>query len=435
MRAMNVFNHNYTVLKSRLPSGRWAFLLSLFLILAASSAVWAAVCTPAPAGLVGWWPGEGNANDIVGTNNGTLMGGATANQAGYVGLAFKFDGTNGYAQIPDSPVFHPTNFTIEAWVHFDSLDSPSVGGSPPGQAYIIFKHNSRSNGEQIGFSAGKDRNLISTPGDTFSFEVSSASGVLVYLESTTLISTGVWYHIAGVRGPDFIQLFVNGQLESQTNVAFPQDYDSQPLLFGTTGISSWDHKFDGMLDEVTLYNRVLSSNEVAALYASGRAGKCKPPVLLTQPSGQTDYWGSSVTFTAAVTGVNPLAYRWQKAGATISGATNPALVLTNLQITNAGNYDLLVTNVDGSVTSNPVLLVMKVADMSIALAHVQKVAALTLRGVSNKTYGIQFSSNLANWVGLTNLTLTAPTNVWLDPHAATQAARFYRVGQGPIPIP
>jgi hypothetical protein len=78
---------------------------------------------------------------------------------------------------------------------------------------------------------------------------------------------------------------------------------------------------------------------------------------------------------------------------------------------------------------------MKVADMSIALAHVQKVAALTLRGVSNKTYGIQFSSNLANWVGLTNLTLTAPTNVWLDPHAATQAARFYRVGQGPIPIP
>ena len=29
-------------------------------------------CTPAPSGLVGWWPGEGNANDIVGTNNGTL---------------------------------------------------------------------------------------------------------------------------------------------------------------------------------------------------------------------------------------------------------------------------------------------------------------------------------------------------------------------------
>jgi hypothetical protein len=431
---MSVFSHNPTVLNSRLPFGRRVFLLQLLLILTAGSTVWAANCTPAPAGLVGWWPGEGNANDIVGTNNGSLMGGATANTAGYVGLAFHLDGTNNFVQIPDSPVFHPTNFTIEAWVRFDSLDSPSVG-SPPGQSYIIYKHNSRGDGEQEAFNLSKDRNHIATPGDTFCFEVSSASAKLVYLESATLIATNVWYHVAGVRGPDFIQLFINGQLESQTNVDFPQDYGSQPLLFGTSGISYWDHKFHGTLDEVSLYNRALSASEIAALYASGSAGKCKPPVLLTQPSGQTGYWGSSVTFTAAVTGVNPLAYRWQKAGATISGATNPALVLTNLQITNAGAYDLLVTNVDGSVTSNPAFLVMKVADVSIALTHTQKVAALTLGGVSNKTYGIQFSSNLTSWVGLTNLTLTAPTNVWLDPQAATQARRFYRVGQGPIPIP
>jgi hypothetical protein len=430
---MGVFSHNPTVLNSRLSFGRWAFRLQLLLALSAGSTVWAADCTPAPAGLVGWWPGDGNANDIVGTNNGILMNGTTA--AGYVGSAFKFDGTNDFVQFPDSPVFHPANFTIEAWVRFDSLDSPSVGGSPPGQSYIIFKHNSQISGEQVAFNLSKERNITSVPGDTFIFEVSTASPQFVYLASATLISAGVWYHIAGVRGPNFIQLFVNGQLEGQTNVNFPQDYGSQPLLFGTSGISYWDHRFHGVLDEVSLYNRVLSSNEVAALYASGSAGKCKAPTLLTQPSGQTCYWGSSVTFTAAVTGVNPLTYRWQKAGATIPGATNPALVLTNLQITNAGNYDLLVTNVDGSMTSNPALLVMKVADVSIALAHTQNIAALTLRGVSNKTYGIQYSSNLASWTGLTNLTLTAPTNAWLDPQAATQAARFYRVGQGPIPIP
>ena len=39
-------------------------------------------CLPAAAGLVGWWPGDGNANDITGTNNGTLQGGATATAAG-----------------------------------------------------------------------------------------------------------------------------------------------------------------------------------------------------------------------------------------------------------------------------------------------------------------------------------------------------------------
>ena len=42
----------------------------------------AAGCFPAPAGLVGWWPGDGNANDIASTNNGTLEGGATASAAG-----------------------------------------------------------------------------------------------------------------------------------------------------------------------------------------------------------------------------------------------------------------------------------------------------------------------------------------------------------------
>jgi hypothetical protein len=81
---------------------------------------------------------------------------------------------------------------------------------------------------------------------------------------------------------------------------------------------------------------------------------------------------------------------------------------------------------------------VKVDDVSVKLVSLggnRKGAALTVSGVSNKTYGIQFSTNLSNWVGLTNFTLTAPTNVWLDPQTATQAVRFYRVGQGPIPIP
>ena len=435
---MRIFSHSHSGVYTRRSFERWAFLLLLLLAVAGGSAVWAADCTPAPSGLVGWWAGDGNAKDIAGTNNGTLMGGAIANAAGYVGQAFKLDGTNGFVQIPDSPVFHPTNFTIEVWVRYDSLDSPPVGGSPPGQSYIIYKHNSRGDGEQEAFNVSKDRNNTSTPGDTFCFEVSSASAELVYLESTTLISAGVWYHVVGVRGSNYIQLYVNGQLESQTNVSFPQDYGSQPLLFGTSGISYWDHKFDGLLDEVSLYNRVLSSDEIAALYASGSAGKCKMPTLLAQPSGQTGYWGGSVTFTSAVAGVNPLFYHWQENGSAISAATNSSLIMTNLQMTNTGNYVVLVTNVEGSVTSNPALLVMKVADVSVALVPLggtQNTAALTVGGVSNKTYGVQFSSNLTSWAGLTNLTLTAPTNVWLDPQGTTQATRFYRVGQGPIPIP
>ena len=83
-------------------------------------------CLSAPPGLVGWWPGDGSASDIAGTNNGALQGGATASAAGLAGSAFAFDGTNGYVQIPDAAALRPTNLTVEVWVLFSALDSAGL---------------------------------------------------------------------------------------------------------------------------------------------------------------------------------------------------------------------------------------------------------------------------------------------------------------------
>ncbi len=74
------------------------------------------VCDPAPAGLVSWWTGEGNANDSFGTNNGTLQGGVSFS-GGEAGQAFNFDGVSGTVLVPDSSSLRLTNqFTIEAWI-------------------------------------------------------------------------------------------------------------------------------------------------------------------------------------------------------------------------------------------------------------------------------------------------------------------------------
>ena len=120
-------------------------------------------CMLAPPGLIGWWPGDGNANDIAGANNGTLQGGATANAASMVAQAFSFDGTNNYVQIPDSPILRPTNLTIETWVRFSSLDS--AGNSLAGQQYIVFKQNTRSSSFE-GYYLAKERR---PSGDVFVF--------------------------------------------------------------------------------------------------------------------------------------------------------------------------------------------------------------------------------------------------------------------------
>jgi hypothetical protein len=393
-------------------------------------------CFPAPAGLVGWWPGEGNAGDVVGTNNGTLQGGTIASTAGVVGSAFGFDGTNGYVQIPDSPVFHPTNLTVEAWVNFNSLDSPGLGGAYPGEQYMVFKQNSRASAFE-GFFLGKGR-LAGR--DLFVFTVSSAAGQAVELDSVATVTTGAWFHVAGVRGSNYIQLYVNGQLDSQTDVSFAQDYGTNALYFGSSGQPYWDRKLSGTLDEVSLYNRALEAGEIAGVYAAAGQGKCRTPNLLVQPPAQICYWGSSASFTPVASGISPLSYQWQKDGMAVSGATASSLTLTNLQWTNAGSYTVWVTSASGNATSAPASLGLKVADVAIGLLRTltQNTAGLTIGGVTSQTYGIQAVASLQptnSWMGLTNLTLSAPTNVWYDPAPAVLPKRFYRVVPGPVSIP
>ena len=388
---------------------------------------------PAPSGLVGWWPGDGNANDMAGTNNGILMGGATATNAGYDGQCFTFDGTNGYVQIPNAPELNPAQLTVECWVRYSSLDEPGNTANI-GTAYMVFKQNTRQDNFE-GYNLGKHRYAY----DLFVWEVSSAAGQPTQLDSITQIYTNVWYYVAGVRGSNYTQLYVNGVLEAQTNVDYPQDYGTLPLYFGSTGEVYYDRKLGGNLDEVSLYNRALSSNEIAAIYAAGAAGKYKSPTVVVQPQSQTNYWGGSAAFTPSVAGFNPLVYQWVKNSVTVTNATNSSLVFTNLQLANAGTYSLVITNPAGISTSAPAQLGVKVADYSLSMSGSTPGAPqITIVGMSNQTYGIQGTTNLAGtivWEGLTNCLMTSPTNTWIDPQAMTLPQYYYRIVPGPISIP
>jgi hypothetical protein len=83
-------------------------------------------CVLAPTGVVGWWPGENNADDLVGGDHGALDNGVGF-VAGMVGQAFSFNGTNSYVEVPDSPVLRLTNdLTIEFWVKRHRLNGIEV---------------------------------------------------------------------------------------------------------------------------------------------------------------------------------------------------------------------------------------------------------------------------------------------------------------------
>ncbi|MDZ7369489.1 MAG: DUF1349 domain-containing protein [candidate division KSB1 bacterium] len=77
------------------------------------------VCVNPPSGLVSWWPGENNANDIQSSNHGALQNGATF-ATGKVGQAFSFDGVDDYVSVPDNTNwdFGMNDFTIDLWLIF-----------------------------------------------------------------------------------------------------------------------------------------------------------------------------------------------------------------------------------------------------------------------------------------------------------------------------
>jgi len=94
-----------------------------------------------------------------------------------------------------------------------------------------------------------------------------------------------------------------------------------------------------------LFGSVASSNAVLLLTNA-------PPTITTQPQGQSVLAGQTATFSVAASGTPPLNYQWFFSGTNIAGATTNPFTLANVQLTNAGNYSVVITNITGSVTSS-----------------------------------------------------------------------------------
>lgn len=76
------------------------------------------------------------------------------------------------------------------------------------------------------------------------------------------------------------------------------------------------------------------------------------------------------------------------------------------------------------------------ADSSAVNASLDVYPDVTIEGGVGSTYGIQFNDDLdAMWRGLANITLSAPRQLWFDPHSASAPRRFYRVLRGPVVVP
>jgi len=214
-------------------------------------------CSTAPSGLVASWKGEGNAFDAVSDNHGVLSNGVTF-APGKVGQAFSFNGNTSQVVIPSSPSFHIQNaFTLMAWVNSQSSNG-----------FIITRFDSSS-------SAGIG--LMTWPAGNFRFQIDYGP-TQVDLYSITTIQPGIFQHVAATYDGAVLQLYVNGNLEASVRTNAAPDTDA-PLTIGGVPAAP----FTGTIDEAAIFNRALSSNEIAAIYAAGSLGMCVPAPLPGAP--------------------------------------------------------------------------------------------------------------------------------------------------------
>jgi hypothetical protein len=111
-----------------------------------------------------------------------------------------------------------------------------------------------------------------------------------------------------------------------------------------------DHRdpWRGYLDDMRMYNRVLSDGDVKELYSVAAA---VGPSIVTQPQAVSRFVGDTLTLSVVAEGTAPLRYQWFKGATSLVDATNSTLVITNVQLSDAGTYAVTITNSVSNIRS------------------------------------------------------------------------------------
>jgi hypothetical protein len=157
------------------------------------------------------------------------------------------------------------------------------------------------------------------------------------------------------------------------------------------------------------------------------------PQISVQPTNQSVVQGGDASFSVSATGGAPLVYQWQCDRTNLVGATNSNLYLNAVVSTNAGNYEVVITNLFGSVTSAsvtlsvlgvPVSFVTSSGGIQFSNGQLQ----LSLSGLTGQgSVLIEASSNLTQWTPVFTNPPGFGTIQFTDPASTNFPSRYYRV--------
>jgi len=248
-----------------------------------------------PDGIISLWKLDeesGDVIDFIGGNNG-VNNGATRGEDGQVGKAFDFDGDD-YVEVTDVSDFTGlTAFTLETWVNFDEDSATN-----PNQDALIYlgSNETVTQGHNYFYLYREEGNLIR-------LATLDSSENQHILEDTKPVSNNEWHHVVGIWDGNTKYIYIDGEKRIEDSWAGPLISPEGNLYFGTDidseggELTPLQDFFDGIIDEVAIYNRALTPEEIQHRYNQGRYEKkicCKQGGVAT-PVYWADMSGNLIT--------------------------------------------------------------------------------------------------------------------------------------------
>jgi hypothetical protein len=355
-------------------------------------------------GLVGYWSGDGNANDASPEgNNGSFGGSYAPGPTG--GQAFNL--ATAKVAIPNNPAYN-----------FKSYDGWSVGfwfngnGSTVDYNNGLFLGQDNGSGYQPKWFIDYGSTVYVGVNDWYNFHVNDYNQERIFVSSQDEPSPIGWNQLTVTidnTNNGKVTFYLNGQQIGSPSMGNYVLETTASLVFGyAEGFT-----FNGLMSDVVIYDRVLSTNEILQLATV-------PPLTITnQPASVSLSTGGTAIFSVGVSGVPPFSFQWALNGTNISGATNAALTVTNVSVTNVGLYTVTITNSTGSTTS---------AGAILTTVDIRMFAGIIINGVVGTNYSIQAISGLqaTNWATLTNIALPSQPYIFIDYSSITNPSQYYR---------
>ncbi|QCW77741.1 LamG domain-containing protein [Streptomyces sp. S6] len=206
---------------------------------------------------------ESGATEIRG-HGGVLpaqySGGVTTGVPGIAGKAARFDGTTGHARVGQAGSPHVNtsrSFTVSAWAKMDT--------TKPGKAAIIAAQTgTHKPGFELYYSAGFDRWVF----NQYATDTAQAQPIRAMQPDGTTARAGEWVHLTGVHDTvaKTLTLYVNGQKAGSAPISNPFHADRSMTIGAGIYSGTTDCHFPGLIDDVRLFQRPVSAEEVQQMF-------------------------------------------------------------------------------------------------------------------------------------------------------------------------